>query len=526
MKTIRKKSDYRLTIILLIAVLFTSCKSSSTLYSAARKFPAEELREDYRVLRTILEKQHPALYWYTPKDSMDLYFDRYYNVISDSMTRQEFGFRVLAPLTAKIRCGHTSFSYPSRYNQSQRNVPSPSFPLYIRTFPAQTKRPGDTDTMVVLSNLNKSDSILKKGTIITSINGYTPRQMVDSFFQFMTTDGYATGNNYVRLSMAFPSFHRIIFGLSPSYEVGYIDSTGYQRSITVPLYTPPDSAARRDTEKPADVKRPSKKERRKRIRNFEVDTANHLGVMAINSFDNGGRLRSFYRKSFRELRKENISNLVIDLRVNGGGRVDNYTALARYIRQEPFKVADSVISVVNWLGNEKKYYTHGFVNSLVLYFGSRKKQEREYHFRYWERKTFKPRTKNHFSGQVYVLIAGPTFSASSLFASTVREQNNVTLVGEETGGGWYGNSGMLIPAVLLPHSRMKIRMPLHRIVQYRHGPKNGRGVMPEITVPATVENLRNNIDGKMQKVIELVRENAAAKGQPHPLPAGDPVSSY
>ncbi len=516
MPVIRIKSNW-LTGCCMLAVmtLFASCKSSA-FYSAALKFPAEDLREDYRVLRTILEKQHPALYWYTPKDSMDLFFDQYYQVITDSMTRQDFGTRVLAPLTAKIRCGHTSVSYPSRYNRMQRKVPLPSFPLHIRVFPPQSA--GETDTMAVLSNLNRKDAVLKKGTIITGINGLNARQLTDTFFRLMPTDGYSNGISYIRLSMAFPQYHRAIFGVSQKYNIGYIDSTGQPRQITIPFFNPGDSTQREEQRELVKERRnleKGKKQKRKSrkalVRSFELDTVHHMGVMNINSFGDGGHLRSFYRKSFRTLRKNSIPNLVIDLRMNGGGRVDNYAALARYIKTEPFKVADSVIAVTNWLGREKKYYHAGFINSLVLYFGSRKGKGGEYHFRYWERKTYRPRTRNHYTGNVFVLIAGSTFSASTLFANAVKGQENVLLVGEEAGGGWHGNTGMLIPNVVLPNSKMKVRIPLHRIVQYKHVPKNGRGVPPDILVPATVENLKNDIDGKMQKALELAEQTGRSR---------------
>ena len=77
-------------------------------YSPAKKLPQELLRKDYLLLRNILEKKHPSIYWYTPKDSMDHYFDYYFKGIADSMTEQQFAWQVLAPLVDKIHCGHTS----------------------------------------------------------------------------------------------------------------------------------------------------------------------------------------------------------------------------------------------------------------------------------------------------------------------------------------------------------------------------------------------------------------------------------
>ncbi|MBX3254513.1 MAG: peptidase S41 [Chitinophagaceae bacterium] len=464
------------------------------------KFPAEALREDYTLLRQIMEKHHPSLYWYTPKDSMDLVFDRYYQLINDSMTRQQFGFKILAPVTTKVHCGHTSFNYPPRYNKRMKEYANPSFPLFMKIW---------GDTMLVTSNLNKKDSLLKRGIQITSINGLTAAQLADTLFKYMPADGYAENVNYIRLSAAFPYYHRNILGLSKQYEVGYIDSLGQRQTVSVPVFDPSaDStltAFIKTRNRQARPPRPREEEPWESIRSFSVDTAYQLAIMKVHSFAGKGRLPSFYRKSFRTLQKRHIPNLVIDLRSNGGGRVDNYTALTRYLKSTDFKVADTVFTNSNGLGSYRRYFRSGWLNSMILFLVTSKREDNKYHFRYWERHVFHPRKKNHYKGNVYVLINGPTFSASTLFAHTLKGQPNVTLVGEEAGGGWHGNSGILIPDVVLPHTKMRVRLPLFRIVQYQHVPKDGRGVMPDIYVPPTAENVRNGVDGKMQKVRELIR---------------------
>lgn len=506
---ILKKIESRLIyglILWLLAATASSCAVSSKSGDPARKFPAEALREDYRLLREIMEKHHPSLYWYTPKDSMDLFFDTYYNAITDSMTRQQFGFKILAPVTTKVHCGHTSFNYPPAYNRRIKEYGAPSFPLFMKIWP---------DTMVVTANLNKKDSILKKGTIVTRVNGLTTRQLADTMFGFMPADGYSENVNYIRLSAAFPYYHRNILGLSRGYEVTYLDSLGAQQQIVVPVFDPSaDSTLKEFIKSRNKQARPSrpKEEPWEGIRSLSFDTAHRLAVMKVHSFAGKGRLPSFFRKSFRTLRKKNTPNLVIDLRSNGGGRVDNYTSLARYIRNTDFKIADTVVASTNGLGRDRKYFRSGWMNSLILFFVTSKKEDNRYHFRYWEKHVFHPRKKNHYSGKVYVLINGPTFSASTLFAHTVKGQSNVTLVGEEAGGGWHGNSGILIPDMVLPHTKMRVRMPLFRIVQYQHVPKDGRGVMPDIYVPPTVENVRNSVDGKMEKVLKLIETS----GQPTP----------
>jgi len=98
----------RLLFLFLLPIL-CSCSVSRN-YNPNKKYSKKELQQDYTLLRNILEKKHPALYWYTPRDSMNYYFDAGFNAISDSMTELQFAWKILAPLTSEIHCGHTSFS--------------------------------------------------------------------------------------------------------------------------------------------------------------------------------------------------------------------------------------------------------------------------------------------------------------------------------------------------------------------------------------------------------------------------------
>src|SRR5260221_8212746 len=114
-----------LSAIIFIA-LFTGCAVSKN-YDPNKKYSVSELQQDYALLRNILEKKHPSLYWYTSKDSMDYYFDSGYKNISDSMTELQFGWNVLAPVISKICCGHTSFSMSKSWYDFERKVRIPIF---------------------------------------------------------------------------------------------------------------------------------------------------------------------------------------------------------------------------------------------------------------------------------------------------------------------------------------------------------------------------------------------------------------
>lgn len=489
----------------IVLVLFlASCVSSQKNYTPYKKYTKQDLQNDYTLLRNILEKKHPSLYWYTSKDSMDYFFNYYYSAIEDSMTEQQFGWKILAPLTDKIHCGHTSFGMSKAYNKWVKDRMLPSFPLFMKVW---------NDTMAVTGNFNQKDSVFKRGTLVTGINGLSNVQLQQKMFGYMTEDGNANNVNFLRLSNNFPYYHRNIFGLSKTYTVNYIDKNGAPQQTLLPLFEfKRDSSKRKRVAPPPTTQ--TKKEKRsallQNIRSLAIDTANNTAIITLNTFASG-KLRKFFRQTFRYIKKTGINNVVLDIRSNGGGKINNSNLLTKYVTRQPFKVADTAYSVVRSLGPYTKYIKGKFFNNLGLLFLTHRKKDGNYHFGIWERKTYHPKHKNHYGGNLYVLINGQTFSASTLFSNDVKGQPGITLVGEEAGGGWYGNNGIMIPDITLPNTHLRVRLPLFRLVQYKHGEKNGSGVMPDIYIPTSYEALLKSYDKKLQVVMEMIKAQAVKK---------------
>jgi C-terminal processing protease CtpA/Prc len=493
----------------IIATGLLSCANSFRHYKPNKKFARTDLQNDFTLLRNILEQKHPALYWYTPKEKMNFYFDSLYNNIADSMTELQYGWQVIAPLTQKIHCGHTTFAMSKNWYRYIKDKRIPGIGLYVKTW---------GDTMVVTANLDRKDSIIKKGTVITSINNVPIKLLQQQIFEYLPTDGYANNVNYIRLSSNFPYFHRNVFGTFKNYRVGYIDSNGNEKTKLLPMWNPPVDSTKKEktikTEKEKTYTRADrKKAQRESFRQLIIDTPLHTATLTLNTFSAGGgkRLRHFINQSFRTLQKDSITHLIIDLRNNGGGDVDMYTLLTKYITQQPFKVADTAYAVAKTLRPFTKYIKHGFFTNLGFRFLTKKRNDHNNHFGFFERHNFYPKKHHHFGGKIFVLINGPTFSASTLFAHAVKGQPNVLLVGEETGGGWHGNSGLMIPDITLPNTKIKVRLPLFKIVQYKHVPKTGSGVIPDWYIPPTVEAVIKGIDRKMVLVKALIQQEQLLK---------------
>ena len=489
-------------ILLFVTIGMAGCGVGKSSFSPTRKYSLQEVQKDYTLYQEILESHHPSLYWYTPKDSMDYYFNYGKRQLKDSMSEPEFR-KVLNYVTSKISCGHTSVRPSKKWVKYIDTVAiGRLFPLSLKLW---------EDTTVVVGNLNRRDSILKRGTVITAIKGRPVSELADTLFNYISTDGYNRTHKFQTLSNRgfFGSLYTTLYGISPRYGVDYIDSAGNPGTVIIPAYNPAtDTISRAAFRAMTNIPQPSKKERRHMqlaaVRLLQVDSANKTAMMNLATFGKGYGLKKFFRRSFRALRKNQIGHLIIDVRSNGGGSVTNSTLITRFITDHQFKVGDSLYAIRK-KSPYSRYIQHDFWNRLFITFLTKKRSDGKYHFGYFERHYFKPKKKNHYDGKVYIITGGNSFSATTLFASALIKQGNVTVVGEETGGGAYGNSAWLIPDVTLPITGVRYRLPLFRLVIDKDIPKNGKGVQPEVFSLPTVETVKKNVDYKLETVMQLIK---------------------
>jgi hypothetical protein len=479
-----------------LLLLLTGCVASRQAYNPNRKYSPAALHEDYSLFRNILEDAHPSLYWYTPKDSIDYYFARGESMINDSLTETKFR-NVLTYVVSKFRCGHTTVRL-SKGAQKYSNPTTPSFPLYVKMWP---------DTTVVTANLNRKDSNLIKGVILESIDGMPMQTIIDSMFSHLSADGYNATHKYQTLSNGgnFRTMYAALYGLKPEMKVDFIDTSGKYRSSVLKLYNPSTDTIRTRIVPHHFTRKERRNQELMGARNLTIDTSLHTAIMEVNTFGKRDKLRGFFRKSFRKIRKEHLHNLIVDMRANGGGSVTLSNLLVKYISNSSFKMADSLYAVK--VGSPYGHYQQNrFLNWLFLAFFTHRGKDAHYHFSYFENRYFNPKRSNHFNGTTYILIGGNTFSAATLFTKALIGQPTVSVIGEETGGGAYGNTAWLIPDVTLPNTKVIFRLPLFRLVIDKTAQK-GRGVRPQVPVLPTVSDIRKNKDYKMEKAKELIRQH-------------------
>ena len=477
-----------------VAMLICGCGASRGQFHPEKKYSPDQLRQDFDIAWETYQKNHPAYDWYASADSINGVFQKVRATLNDSLTEPEFRLR-LSYAVASIRCGHTTVSSSKAYARFINKAPLPQFPLVVKVW--------GTDSMVVIQNLLKDTARIKRGTIIKSIDSIPPSVFIRQMKNYVSTDGFSEGFKELQVSANFSARFRWMYGLNESYKIHHINDTGALTNTVLPLYIPgkKDSLAKKDNSSKmvngTNQKKPG-------YGSFRLDTSKGLAILELNNFSHN-KIPGLIRKSFRTIEQEKIKNLVIDLRLNGGGKIDNSTLLTKFIIDHPFKVADSVsakdLKPAYW-----KHTQHGWVFKYFGWLMAKRQSDGRYHMRGPERTVYYPKKKNHFEGKVYALTSGFTFSASTLFLAKVMLQPNVTVIGEETGGGARGNSAVFTPFVTLPNTRVRTRLPMFRMITDVNIPDIGRGIIPDIEVLPDSKTIKAGKDKKLGKVFELIAE--------------------
>ena len=114
----------------------------------------------------------------------------------------------------------------------------------------------------------------------------------------------------------------------------------------------------------------------------------------------------------------------------------------------------------------------------------------------------------HYTGKVYFLMNGASASTTSEFLAAAYANQLGTFIGEEDGGSYEGGNGGSFIGLVLPHSKIKISLPLVYYDNMTRQPfEKGKGLIPDYEVPDNFENILKGIDTQMKFVLDLIADN-------------------
>jgi hypothetical protein len=452
----------------------SSSQSSTPKLDFLPSYAPETIRAEIKLLQAELQKFHPGLYRYTPKNQLDSSFQATLHQINQPLNSLQL-MRLLSPLIAQIKCGHTQIQLADKGQKSllsQANF----FPLKVKII----------DNQLVISENPAQFPQLSIGTKILRINGEKVEDLLRRMLPAISAgaDGDNQTGKIRYLEQHFAYWYGVLNSFSNNtYIIDY-------QILGSKVFTLPIAAL--SWEDYQNQRRIAPEELPLRFDKLpEFDAA----ILRLKTFDkNALRLAKqdfefFLRESFAVLRQQKTANLILDLRNNLGGDDDFALHLLTYLLNQPFKMYAYLEVTPHYQGfgkikvNHSGKFLHTSHNNL---------------------QTHLPQ-KMAFQGKIYCLINGASFSATAEVASVLHQNRRAVLVGEETGGGYTGNTSGITHTHYLKKIGLKVRIPQWAYYLTTHTATK-RGVMPDYKVQESIFDLQNRVDKALRQVFELMKK--------------------
>jgi hypothetical protein len=448
------------------------------------KRSADELKRDLTLLWQGIDRYHSGAYWYTPRDTMITAFAEAEAQLVDSMTVLDF-HRLVAPLVALTREDHADVFLPQAVRRAVLES-APMFPLSVvfldrRMYCVLDGSPGESDL---------------RGAEILSINEQDPRELVRQIGQLFSSDGFIERVKYSDLSgLSFSYYHYLEFGEVPTFDIRYRTLDGAiqvtqlaahpLRTIRQAIRDRYPLSVREEPELPPVA--------------FEIlnDSTAYLAVHTFSKSElrkikGHAGYRDFLATSFRTIAEKGIERLIIDVSQNSGGAEGNENLLYSYLgpnyqKYEKVRVKTERMVFDNGIDPPLRTRVFPFWERWCCYVrmpdGSYTRKANIGH----GLRAYKREPKHKFNGELFVLISPVTYSGGSEFANMIYTQQRATFFGEETGGGFYGNTSGYAYLLELPHSGIKINLPALQFVMKVEGLPFGSGVIPHQQIIPDIE---------------------------------------
>lgn len=479
----------------LAAVLTAAPAAADTRLPGTTTLSSAGAREDLELSIAAVEAAMPNIYWH---QSRQAWAAAKATARADviSVTDSEALWRILRPLVGRIGEGHLGVHLSTAMSQHYRDAPR--FPLDLLW--------SDEGAFVLAGYGAAAD--ISKGTRMISVDGVSDADLLSEMVAVTPHDGtIRTGTMRDISGRGFASMLYRLRGAQSHFHV-VLDGPAGRTERDLPAVP----RAARPAEPDDPLPRPT------------LDWIDgHTAYLNVPTFSNS-RLRAagvtfpeVIHSVFVELRQRGATDLILDLRENGGGSEPNESILFSYLVEKPLRKYAAVearsqhIAVTSLSG--RRFETDVFEDDD-------KDQQRPIRGGRWRRRNTPPHGLMSrwttfspiFHGRLVVLAGGATFSGGAELASMLQHTDRGVFVGEEVGGADQGNTSGYRWTLELPNSGMQLTIPL---LQFRMRWKSrmaGRGVLPNCPAPPEVMQADERRDHAWRVAVALLK-------QPWPTPS-------
>ncbi len=483
----------RLFAILCLLSLLSGPAPAAAEYDPSRQFSPDQLREDFALLRKALQTTHPGLNRYVSDTETQAMLEQIAAALDRPRTEREF-FALVSRLSSVIRCGHTRFlrSHEFYEGRDQRE----------RYLPLELRRAGNR--WYVYRNLS-GDATLEPATEVVRINGRAVSALVETMLPHVPGDGSIRTGRLRTLERNFGAYYAYLIEQPERYRLEMVAPGGRLRSVELE----PDTLA--NMEEIERQRYPGTDAEQEPALRFELRETPRAAILTIRSFGRvqdaeGNDYDTFLENSFTRIREAGIEDLIVDLRGNGGGRDTYGSLLFSYLSDRDFRYYDYlgvVAEAENIDFQEHTTLPPDFKEQL----GRRTAVDetgRRVAVGHPNLEVQKPKQPG-FTGRVQFLIDGGSFSATAEFAAVARQHQRGPFIGEETGGGYHGNTSGMSYRLTLPHTRLQVSIPMVEYVSaVDPHPLGDRGILPDFRVEPTIDDLLSGADPVMRFALSRV----------------------
>jgi C-terminal processing protease CtpA/Prc len=402
-------------------------------------------------------------------------------------------FRCVATAVASIRCAHTAVSMPESL-QHDLDTTIPILPLAVRVLDRH---------LYVLRDLTQPPVGDLAGDEIVSVAGIPTARLLDTLYAALPRDGDVASSDAWRIDGLRLGTHLArVFSLRSPFTLELRERGGRTRSVAIEGRPRPALVDSLRARFPGDLPPAN-----------ALDTGfldgGAVARIALHRFSerDSATLVALHRavaQAFDSVRTRHSRALILDLRGNGGGEDELGLALVSALLSRSFTYYDSLVI------NPREFSFAAYVQNqdpIPPGFTVPRPNGKLAGIQHPNQGTHEP-APNHFDGPLFVLMDGRSLSTTCEFLSNLEPRRKATYVGEEAGGAYGGNTSGFTATVRLPNSGLRLFVPQMTYYMAAHGRPLRRGMLPDVAVQPTIDDLLAGRDPAMTRAVELARRAA------------------
>lgn len=434
-------------------------------------YTLEDYTEDLEVLHSILDNKHPNINEYLTPQEIAKKREQSLSTLTKEPTFNNF-----IKALDYVGDGHLSYSLTDEI-VDEKIREYLYFPLGIYF---------NNGKMYV----NATDQELPYGTEITHINNQPIDEILAYLNKYISGDGFNKSNTEAYSSNMFFINYAYFFEQQPTqFSIKYNElKTGKNKVIklnSISYYEAYDIAKK--------LVYPINYYEKEQSIYGRYYTDKKVGVLTVNSFDLSETYAyKKFSEFFKKMNQEKYNDVIIDIRNNFGGDPNISALLFSFLTDTTFKhnfnykmksiklkkeylVDENRSPFKNELIDDYENYLYQRFDTLNNeYVGNERLFDnlvRNY-----------PNDKDNYTGNVYVLVGGKTFSAAVYFADIFDRHHRGEIIGRNTGGDKNQTFAGMFIFYELPNTKILVRLPLFKLMFSNQDVPMGP-LKPTITIP-------------------------------------------